>query len=215
MQRSHAIIHIDGAARGNPGPAAYAYTIERRGEPLLEHAEPIGEATNNVAEYTALIRALEKAAELPLKRLDISSDSELLVRQMNGEYRVKNADLQDLYAQAQHLLRSFDSVTLKHVRREANRRTDELCNRVLDASMGRERGPGVAGKSARPSTSGRSKPVAISDERVRADCIACLHSAAKEWAASGGLGRLQPDHVWEQLWSILQESGLLKGQKSH
>jgi hypothetical protein len=134
---------------------------------------------------------------------------------MNGDYRVKNADLQDLYAQAQHLLRSFDSVTLKHVRREANRRTDELCNRVLDASMGRERGAAVAGKSARPSTSGRSKPVALSDERVRADCVACLRLAAKEWATSGGLGRLQPEQVWEQLWSILQEAGLLKDRKSH
>lgn len=215
MQRGHATIHIDGAARGNPGPAAYAYTIVRRSEPLLEHAELIGQATNNVAEYTALIRALEKAAELSLKRLDLYSDSELLVRQMNGEYRVKNADLQDLYAQAQHLLLSFDSVTLKHVRREANRRTDELCNRVLDAAMGRERGPGVAGKSARPATSGRSKPQAPSDERVRADCVACLQSAAKEWATSGAPGRLQPDQVWEQLWSILQESGLLKERKSH
>jgi ribonuclease HI len=215
MQRGHAIIHVDGAARGNPGPAAYAYTLERRGEPLLEHAELIGQATNNVAEYTALIRALEEAAKLSLKRLEIYSDSELLVRQMNGDYRVKNADLQDLYARAQLLLRSFDSVTLRHVRREANQRTDELCNRVLDAAMGRDRALGPSAKGARPATSGRSKPEPVSDERARVDCIACLRSAAKEWATSGGLGRLQPEQVWDQLWSILQESGLLKERKAH
>jgi ribonuclease HI len=215
MQRGHAIIHIDGAARGNPGPAAYAYTLERRGEPLLEHADLIGETTNNVAEYTALIRALEKAAELSLKRLDIYSDSELLVRQMNGDYRVKNADLQELYGRAQHVLRSFESVTLRHVRREANHRTDELCNRVLDTAMGRDRALGPSAKGARPATSGRAKPVPVSDERARADCVACLRSAAKEWATSGGLGHLQPEQVWDQLWSILQESGLLKERKSH
>jgi ribonuclease HI len=215
MQRGQAIIHIDGAARGNPGPAAYAYTIERRGEPLLEHAELIGRATNNVAEYTALIRVLEKAAELSLKRLEVYSDSELLVRQMNGDYRVKNADLQDLYAQAQHLLRSFESVTLRHVRREANHRTDELCNRVLDAATDRDRAASAMAKGARPAPSGRSRAEPVSDERARADCVACLRSAAKEWSMAGGLGGLQPEQVWEQLWSILQESGLLKERKSH
>ena len=119
-----------------------------------------------------------------------------------------------LRTQAQHLLRSFNTVTLKHLRREANRRTDELCNRVLDASMGRERAPGAPGKSARPATSGSSKPETVSDERVRADCVASLRSAAKEWATSGGLGRLQPEQVWDQLWSIVRESGLLKERKS-
>ncbi len=126
-------VHIDGAARGNPGPAACAFVLARPGEPVVEHAELLGTATNNVAEYTALLAALEKASELGVKSLRVFSDSELLVKQMNGEYRVKHPDLQNLYAEAQHLIKRFDSVTLSHVRREQNKRADELCNEVLDA----------------------------------------------------------------------------------
>src|SRR2546421_5094589 len=114
-------INIDGAARGNPGPAAYAYIIVRDGHPQIEEAGCLGTATNNVAEYTALVKALERAAELGGKRVLIRSDSELLVKQMSGEYRVKNDQLRDLYNEAQRLGRQFHSVSLPHVpRREKN-----------------------------------------------------------------------------------------------
>src|SRR5947209_16164164 len=88
-------INIDGAARGNPGPAAYAYVIARDGQPVIEEAACLGTATNNVAEYTALVKALERVAELGENHVNIRSDSELLVKQMNGEYKVKNPQLRE------------------------------------------------------------------------------------------------------------------------
>ena len=88
-----ATMHIDGASRGNPGPAAYAVVLARPGLPVVEEADTIGTATNNVAEYTALVEGLTLAAELGVKTLQVFSDSELMVKQMNGEYRVKNDDL--------------------------------------------------------------------------------------------------------------------------
>src|SRR4051812_38628727 len=127
-----ATMNIDGAARGNPGPAAYAVVIARPGQPPVEEAETLGTATNNVAEYTALVRGLELAGELGLKKLNVFSDSELLVKQMSGEYRVKNADLQELYREATRLRRGFDAVAITHVRREQNKRADALCNEALD-----------------------------------------------------------------------------------
>jgi len=110
-------INIDGAARGNPGPAAYAYIIVRDGHPQIEEAGCLGSATNNVAEYTALVNALQRAAELGGKRVLIRSDSELLVKQMNGEYRVKNEQLRELYEEARQLVKRFDTVMLRHVPR--------------------------------------------------------------------------------------------------
>jgi ribonuclease HI len=132
MSDQPATVHIDGAARGNPGPAAYAMVLRRPGEPVIEEAETMGTATNNVAEYTALIRALERACELGIRTLAVFSDSELIVKQMNGEYRVKNADLQDLYREAQALRKRFERVTLTHVRRAQNADADRLCNEALD-----------------------------------------------------------------------------------
>src|SRR5262245_50203131 len=100
-------VHIDGASRGNPGAAAYALVIERPGQPDYEESDRLGQTTNNIAEYTALLRALERAAQLGGKRLTVFSDSELLVKQMNGEYRVKNEDLKALHALATERLRPF------------------------------------------------------------------------------------------------------------
>ena len=127
-------IYTDGASRGNPGAAAFAYVIRREGQPSIEEAECLGDTTNNQAEYTALVRALERALQLgPHHRLLIHSDSELMVKQMNGEYRVKNADLRDLYEQACALRQRFEgAVTIRHVRRALNKRADELCNQALD-----------------------------------------------------------------------------------
>src|SRR5262245_12173767 len=126
-------ITTDGAARGNPGPAAIAFIIERAGEKDILHKECLGQATNNVAEYTALIRALEKARDLGGKRLAIQSDSDLMVQQMNGRYKVKNAGLQPLHEKARQLCKGFEEVTFRHIPRQENARADRLCNQALDA----------------------------------------------------------------------------------
>src|SRR5262249_33183828 len=190
-------IHIDGAARGNPGPSACAFIIARPGAAPLEVAARLGETTNNVAEYTALIRALERAAELGGKKLNVLSDSELLVKQMNGEDRVKNADWRVLFDQAQGLTRRFQKVMLQHIRREQNRRADALCNQALDGKPGT-----VAGK-------GKAAPKAAGDLRVHDDAIDCLRSAAIAWAR-GNPTDPPPEAVWEQLWSILEEARMVK-----
>ena len=126
-------IWIDGAARGNPGPASAGVVIEDgAGKTLLDEGYRLGETTNNVAEYTALLKALEAAAGLEAKTLKIHSDSELLVKQVNGLYRVKHPNLKPLHAQAMKGIDGFDSVELVHVRREFNTRADAAANRALD-----------------------------------------------------------------------------------
>lgn len=126
-------LSTDGGARGNPGPAAYGYVLETGdGHVLAAHGEAIGVATNNVAEYRALIAGLEKAAELGVDELDVVSDSELLVKQMRGEYRVKNAALRRLWDEAQQRAGHFTRVTYSTVRREENEFADRLVNEALD-----------------------------------------------------------------------------------
>jgi probable phosphoglycerate mutase len=127
-------LFTDGGARGNPGPAAYGYVLEADdGTVLAAHGEKIGVATNNVAEYSALIAGLEKALELGLPRVDVISDSELLVKQMRGEYRVKNDALRELNEQAARLASRIGEVTYSAVRREHNELADRLVNEALDA----------------------------------------------------------------------------------
>ena len=129
------MLWTDGGARGNPGPAAYGYVLEAEdGTVLAAHGEAIGTATNNVAEYRALIAGLEKAAELGMDELEVVSDSELLVKQMRGEYKVKNERLRDLFEQASDLANRLGSVRYKAVRREHNELADRLVNEALDAS---------------------------------------------------------------------------------
>ena len=128
-------LYTDGGARGNPGPAAAAYVIESEdGEVLASHGEAIGTATNNVAEYRALIAGLERAAKLDLMELDVRSDSELMVKQMRGEYRVKNETLQELQQAAARAARALGRVTYTHVRREHNELADRLVNEALDGA---------------------------------------------------------------------------------
>lgn len=125
----------DGGARGNPGPAAYGYVLEAAdGTVLAAHGEAIGEATNNVAEYRALVAGLEKAAELGVEDLEVVSDSELLVNQMRGDYKVKNEALRELFLQASELAHQLGSVTYTAVRREHNELADQLVNEALDAA---------------------------------------------------------------------------------
>jgi len=127
-------LFTDGGARGNPGPAAYGYVIEAEdGTVLAAHGERIGIATNNVAEYRALIAGLEKAVELAVPEVEVVSDSELLVKQMNGEYRVKNEALRGLSLQAARLAREIGNVSYTAVRREHNELADRLVNEALDA----------------------------------------------------------------------------------
>jgi ribonuclease HI len=127
------VIHVDGGARGNPGPAGAGVVIrEAQGDTLFEAAYFLGRQTNNVAEYTALIRALERTRDLDADSVTVHSDSELLVRQITGEYRVKNPRLAELYGQVQRLLLNMPRWTIRHVRREANRRADELANLAMD-----------------------------------------------------------------------------------
>ena len=130
-------LSTDGGARGNPGPAAYGYVLEAEdGTVLAAHGETIGVATNNVAEYSALVAGLEKAAELGVEEVEVVSDSELLVKQMRGEYKVKNAALQELNAAAEALARRLGRVTYTAVRREHNELADRLVNEALDAITG-------------------------------------------------------------------------------
>jgi ribonuclease HI len=131
----NAILWTDGGARGNPGPAAYAYVLETEDGTVLDaRGEAIGHATNNVAEYSALVAGLRRAAELGVTALELRSDSELMVKQMRGEYRVKNRDLQGLFRDASRAARAVGDVTYTHVRREHNELADRLVNEALDAA---------------------------------------------------------------------------------
>ena len=125
----------DGGARGNPGPAAYAYVLEdEEGGSLAAHGEAIGVTTNNVAEYSALVAGLEKAVALGIDQLEVISDSELMVKQMRGEYKVKNEALRELSLRAAGLACRLGDVTYTAVRREHNELADRLVNDALDAA---------------------------------------------------------------------------------
>jgi ribonuclease HI len=127
-------LSTDGGARGNPGPAAFGYVLESDdGHVLAAHGEPIGRATNNVAEYRGLIAGMARAAELGVRELEVVSDSELLVKQMRGDYRVKNETLRELWQEATELERGFARVRYSAVRREHNELADRLVNEALDA----------------------------------------------------------------------------------
>jgi ribonuclease HI len=127
-------LFTDGGARGNPGPAAAAYVLETEDGTVLDaRGEGIGTATNNVAEYRALVAGLARAAELGVSEVEVVSDSELLVKQMNGEYRVKNAALVELSLEAARLAREIGRVRYTAVRRAHNELADRLVNETLDA----------------------------------------------------------------------------------
>jgi ribonuclease HI len=221
-------IHTDGAARGNPGPAAFAYVIARHGQPDIEDSGCLGTTTNNIAEYTALLKALERARQLGGQRLSIHSDSELMIKQMKGEYKVKNEGLRPLYEQARQLCHQFAAVTFHHVRREQNKRADELCNLALDGdsktarpSRGQAQRSGALdeppetarsvrnAQSAGAHGSGSGVQQAHLPDHVRDEALDCLRSVAVAWSY-GNPNHPRPEEVWEQLWSILEEGGVLK-----
>jgi ribonuclease HI len=128
------VVNVDGGSRGNPGPAAVGVVVrDESGEVIVDAAEPIGTATNNVAEYRALIRGIEIAAEKGATELELRGDSELVVKQVRGEYRVKDANLKPLHAEARAKLSAFGEWSFNHVRREQNAEADALVNQALDA----------------------------------------------------------------------------------
>lgn len=131
---SKATIHTDGGARGNPGPAGIGAVIDFDGQ-HLNFKEYIGEATNNVAEYKAVILALENAKELGAEEIDLFLDSELVQQQLSGIYKVKNPDLGKLFVKVWNLQQNFKKVKYVHVRREDNKEADKLVNEVLDQEL--------------------------------------------------------------------------------
>jgi ribonuclease HI len=186
----HATIHIDGGSRGNPGPASYAVVLERPGLEPLEECDTIGSTTNNIAEYSALVRALEMAHEEGLKILTIYSDSELLVKQMRGEYKVKNEDLKEFFTKAKDLTKHFDKVNIIHVRREQNKRADQLCNLALDGS---------------PKPRGGEKPKATSVKPAREAGQIILEKWAKIWAEVG-VTELSLNEAWAEISASFKQS---------
>ncbi|MEN6584055.1 MAG: ribonuclease HI family protein [Armatimonadota bacterium] len=133
------VIYSDGASKGNPGDAGIGVVISAEdGTVLREIADYIGKTTNNVAEYKALIRGIKEAAELGATMLEISTDSELMARQLTGVYKVKSPNLQPLYLEAVSLLRAFRKVSISHVMRELNKRADQLANEGIVKHNGRK-----------------------------------------------------------------------------
>jgi probable phosphoglycerate mutase len=153
------IANIDGASRGNPGPAAYAVVLrDPESKIVLELAKKIGRETNNVAEYYALLAALDYAVNQGISALRIRSDSELLVRQMQGRYKVKSPELKPLHERASKLARQLGYFAIEHVRREQNRDADALANVALDS--GNVSSAAAPASVARPANAGRPAPAA-------------------------------------------------------
>jgi ribonuclease HI len=131
------VVNVDGGARGNPGPAAIGAVLSTpEGELIEERGEAIGHATNNVAEYRALLLGIERAQALGAREVELIGDSELIVKQVKGEYRVKDPGLQPLHAQVRAALAGFDRWSIRHVRREQNAAADRLVNETLDGAAG-------------------------------------------------------------------------------
>lgn len=132
-----ATLYTDGGARGNPGPAGIGYVLTITGKPVIKKGEFIGKTTNNQAEYTALEKGLLRAQQEGVRELKCFLDSELVVKQLNGQYRVRDADLKPRYAQVSEIADSFTKISFAHVRREKNKQADMLVNRVLDKNTPR------------------------------------------------------------------------------
>lgn len=154
------LANIDGASRGNPGPAAYALILkDSSGRVVFQLGKKLGRQTNNVAEYYALLAALDYAVGHGIKTLRIRSDSELLVQQMKGHYRVKSPDLKPLHERASKLARQLEYFVIEHVPREMNREADALANQALDGGSGGvepDRAPSSQGAGKRSGASERA-----------------------------------------------------------
>ena len=186
-------IYTDGGARGNPGPAAYAYVIQRPGLADIEEKAFLGHSTNNIAEYTGLVKALEHARHLGGQRLLVLSDSELMVKQMNGEYRVKHPGLLPLYEEAVALRRDFEDVEIRHVRRGHNKQADRLCNEALDHPEDNMPFPVPLPPASAPAPQAKATVPRAGTEELRSHAVAILTES----------GTPDPQAVWDRLWQML------------
>lgn len=134
MKGKHLILYCDGASRGNPGPGAYGFVIMQGEDVVFSEGARMGIVTNNVAEYEGLLKGLEKSIELGATQITVRSDSQLLVRQLNGQYKVKAPHIIPLVQKARRLLVQFKKVEILHIPREQNSMADALCNEALDQS---------------------------------------------------------------------------------
>jgi ribonuclease HI len=199
-------IHTDGGSRGNPGPAAFAYTIERPGAAVIEEKGYLGDTTNNIAEYAGLVKALAHAAELGAKAVVLNSDSELLVQQMNGKYKVRNPGLLPLFQEARRLAQAIGNVKIRHIYREHNSRADRLCNEALDdrhslpvieALTKPAPATSKAPPPSEPAKPGRDSTV------LREAAVAILRNAAQAWA-DGEDDAPTPDEVWDRIRELIR-----------
>ncbi|MGF1577730.1 MAG: ribonuclease HI family protein [Gemmataceae bacterium] len=196
-------IHTDGASRGNPGPAACGYVISQPGERSIEVNECLGHTTNNVAEYTALVKALGHAHELGGRKIKVFTDSELMVKQLKGVYKVKNEKIKPLYEQIRDLQEQFESVTVTHVRREYNSDADALCNEALDAGRTTKPKGEVTDKPLDPESTGAEPGETIHDVAIQ-----FLQEVAVAWQ-EGKTTTPSPEEVWSHLWDALVDHGLV------
>jgi ribonuclease HI len=206
-------IYTDGGSRGNPGPAAYAYVIKRPGVADIEEKVYLGQTTNNIAEYTGLVKALEHAKELGGRRLVLNSDSELMVKQMNGQYRVKNAGLAPLYQQAVALCKQFDSVAIKHVYRQQNAHADRLCNEELDnprhakprSLVGQDSNPVESETETRSESRFTKKDKLAPTPLMQA--LELMRQSAALWAENGDPTTPAPAEILNRICEIVRHAG--------
>jgi ribonuclease HI len=194
-------IYTDGGSRGNPGPAAYAYVIKRPGQPDIEEKAYLGQTTNNIAEYTGIVKALEHALELGGKKLIVNSDSELMVKQMSGQYKVKNEGLRPLYQQAVALRKQFESVVIKHVYREQNSQADALCNEAMD-----DRAPMARAGSRTVAKLPESMPTKEFSVTPLMKALDLMKESARQWAKHGNPKDPAPGEVLSRIIEILESA---------
>lgn len=157
MDSPEIIAHIDGGSRGNPGPAAYGVAIETaQGKPVTRFAKYLGQTTNNFAEYQGLLAALDYALSHNYPRLRVLTDSELMARQISGQYKVRSPDLKPLHERAQGLIARLESFSIRHVYREQNREADQLANQAMDDAA---RGMVPRGPAAQPASEVHQAPL--------------------------------------------------------
>ncbi len=170
-QSEQIIAHVDGGSRGNPGPAAYAVVVSTAGgNHLASLSKYLGHTTNNVAEYEGLLAALNYALEHGHHRLRVITDSELMARQIDGQYKVKNPNLKVLYDRARKLIAQFDTFRIEHVRREHNREADRLANEAMDTAERQKKTP-QAQTAGHPHRESKTKSTPATPSKL-------LHSAA-------------------------------------
>ena len=202
-------IHTDGGARGNPGPAAFAYVLEWPGHDDIEEKGLLGVSTNNIAEYTALVKALEHAKKLGGRRVVVNSDSELIVKQMNGEYKVKNENLLPLYEAARKLVRAFDDVEIRHIYRAANKRADRLYNEALDDPASctiLDLEPGLRKPAPpKPAVKPEPKPASSAADSATPQALAILRDAMRAWA-DGEDHAPTPAQIWDRLRDLMRRT---------